>query len=42
MPDYILVLHEQPWDFSEMSAEDIEALIREYVEWSRGLEAKGK
>ena len=42
MPDYILVLHEQPTDFSEMSAEDIEAVIREYVEWSRGLEAKGK
>jgi hypothetical protein len=42
MPHYMLVLHEEPMDYSQMSPEDIEAVIREYIEWSQAVEAKGK
>ncbi len=42
MPQYMLILHEEPMDYSQMSPEDIEAVIREYIEWSQAVEAKGK
>jgi len=42
MPNYILVLHEQPADFSQMSPDAIQAVIAEYVAWSQKIEAAGK
>lgn len=42
MPQYMLILHEEPMDYSQMSPEDIEAVIREYIGWSQAVEAKGK
>lgn len=42
MPDYLLLLHEQPSDFSTLSAEAIEAVIAEYVAWSQKLQDEGK
>lgn len=42
MPEYMLILHEEPADFSQMSPEDIEAVIREYIDWSESVAAKGK
>lgn len=42
MPNYMLLLHEQPSDFSQLSPEDIEAVIAEYVAWSNKLAAEGK
>lgn len=41
MPNYLLLLHEQPADFSGMSPDDIQAVIGEYVAWRRKLEADG-
>jgi len=42
MPDYILLLHEKPSDFSGLSNEQIEAVISEYMAWSQKLGAEGK
>lgn len=42
MPNYILLLHEQPADFSQMPMDEIQAVIAEYVAWSKKLEADGK
>ena len=42
MPNYLLILHEEPTDFSRMSPDQMEAIVREYMEWSRKLEAAGK
>lgn len=42
MPNYILLLHEQPTDFSQLPAEQIQAVISEYVAWSKKIEADGK
>lgn len=42
MPNYLLLLHEQPSDFSSLSPEEIQAVIAEYVAWSQKLAADGK
>ncbi|MGH9945958.1 MAG: YciI family protein [Pyrinomonadaceae bacterium] len=42
MPNYMLLLHEQPPDFSQFSPEDIQAMIGEYLDWRRKIEADGK
>lgn len=42
MPDYLLLLHEQPSDFSQLSPKAIEAVIAEYVAWSQKLQEEGK
>ncbi len=42
MPDYLLLLHERPSDFSGLSNEQIEAVISEYMAWSQKLGAEGK
>ena len=42
MPNYLLLLHETPIDFSQFSAEDIQAVIAEYVAWRQQIEDEGK
>lgn len=42
MPNYMLLLHEQPMDYSQFSAEQIQAVIGEYVAWRHRIEAEGK
>lgn len=42
MPNYMLLLHEQPMDYSEISPEQIEAVIGEYLAWRKKIEAEGK
>ncbi len=42
MPSYMLLLHEQPSDFSEMSAEEIESIIGEYIAWRQKIVDEGK
>lgn len=42
MPNYLLLLHEEPADFSQFSPEAIQAVISEYVAWSKKLESEGK
>ncbi len=42
MPNYMLLLHEQTSDVSQLSPEDIEAVIAEYMAWSAKLAAQGK
>ena len=42
MPSFLLLLHEQPSDFSSLSPEDIQAVIEEYVAWSQKLAGDGK
>jgi hypothetical protein len=42
MPQYILLLHEAPSDFSNVSAEEMQQIIGEYVAWRRKIETEGK
>lgn len=42
MPNYMLLLHEQPSDFSGLSPEAIEAVINEYVAWSAKLASENR
>ena len=42
MPNYLLLLHEQPSDFSSFSPEQIQAVIEEYMAWSQKLAGDGK
>jgi hypothetical protein len=37
----MLLLHEQPSDFSQYSPEEIEAVIAEYIAWRHKIEADG-
>ncbi len=38
----MLLLHEEPADYSQFSAEQIQGVIAEYVGWRRSIEAEGK
>lgn len=42
MPNYLLLLHEEPMDYSQMSPEQIQAVIAEYIAWRHQIEADGK
>ena len=42
MPNYLLLLHEKPSDFSELSPDAIQAVIAEYVAWSQKVAGQGK
>lgn len=42
MPGYLLLLHEKPSDFSNLSPDAIQAVIAEYVEWSQKIAEQGK
>lgn len=42
MPNYMLLLHEQPADYSQFSPEQIEAVVGEYVAWRHAVAADGK
>ena len=42
MPEYLLLLHEQPSDFAGYWPEDFEKIIGEYIAWRHKLEAEGK
>ena len=42
MPNYLLLLHEQPSDFSSFSPDQIQAVIEEYTAWSQKLAGDGK
>ena len=42
MPNYMLLLHEQPMDYSQFSPEQIEAVIGEHIAWRKKIEADGK
>ena len=42
MPNSLLLLHEEPMDFSQLSAEQIQGVIAEYVAWRHKIEADGK
>jgi hypothetical protein len=42
MPQYILLLHEAPSDFSNVSAGEMQQIIGEYVAWRRKIETEGK
>lgn len=42
MPNYMLLLHEQPSDFSEMSPEELQSMLGEYMAWREKLIGEGK
>ena len=42
MPQFMLLLHESPSDFSKVSAEEMQKIIGEYIAWRRKIEAEGK
>lgn len=41
MAQFMLLLHEQPSDFANVSAEEIQAIIQEYDDWRRQVAAVG-
>ena len=41
MPNYMLLLHEQPADFAEVSPEEMQAIISKYSAWRDGLAKSG-
>jgi hypothetical protein len=42
MAEYVLLLHEDPSGFAEISPDEIEKVIGEYVAWREGLVARGR
>jgi hypothetical protein len=42
MPQFLLLLHEDPADARGMSPEEMQRVIEEYVAWSRRLAAEGR
>ena len=42
MSKFILLLHENPADFANVSAEEIERIIGEYTAWRRKIETEGR
>jgi hypothetical protein len=41
MPNYMLLLHEEPVDYSQFSPEQIQGVIAEYVAWKEKIERDG-
>jgi hypothetical protein len=42
MPNYILFLHENPMDFQDMSADEMQAIIQKYSAWRQQMAQAGK
>ena len=42
MPNYLMILHEAPPDFSKFSAEDIQTMIADYKDWRNKVAEQGK
>lgn len=42
MPNYMLLLHENPETFQDMSADDMQAIIQRYSAWKQQMEQAGK
>ncbi len=42
MPNYLILLHEEPMDYSQFSPKQIQGVIAEYVAWRHQIEADGK
>jgi len=42
MPQYILLLHETPSDFSNFSPEEVQQIFGEYFAWRSKIQAEGK
>lgn len=42
MPNYMLLLHQTPIDYSQLSPEQIQAMIGDYVAWRKNIEAAGR
>ena len=42
MPNYMLLLHENPEVFQDLSADDMQAVIKRYSAWKQQMEQAGK
>ncbi len=42
MPNYILLLHENPASFQDMSADEMQAIIQKYTAWKDQMAQAGK
>jgi hypothetical protein len=42
MPEFMLLLHESPSAFSNISPEEIQQITGEYIAWRRKIESEGK
>ena len=42
MPEFIILPYDKPDDFVELSPQEIEAIIRKYVDWTDRLKTKGR
>lgn len=42
MPNFMLLLHEQPFDFNQVSAEEMQSIVAEYSAWRERLVANNQ
>ena len=42
MAEYVLLLHEEPAAFADLSPAEIESVIAQYVKWREGLASEGR
>ena len=42
MPNYLLLLHEDPSSFQDMSADDVQVIIKKYTAWRQQMAQAGK
>ena len=42
MPDYMLLLHDSPTMFTDISGDEMQRIVAKYVEWRSTLGAQGK
>ncbi|MBK7351073.1 MAG: transcription initiation protein [Gemmatimonadetes bacterium] len=42
MPSYLLLLHEDPATFAELSPADMQAIVARYADWTRRMAEAGK
>ena len=42
MPQYLLLLHEDPAGFADVSPEEMQRIVARYAEWSAGLRRDGR
>ena len=42
MPQYLLLLHEDPAQYADVSPEEMQAIVARYAAWSAGLRERGQ
>lgn len=42
MPRFVLLLHESPFAYKDLSPDEIQAIIQRYIDWMNGLQREGR